>query len=71
MWRSLKHKFVLPFLGIHEMEDPELEVSQFFFVSPYMKNGTLSRWRLEEDPPQSQIEERVLDLHLYRPFFNV
>ena len=53
------------------MEDPELEVSQFFFVSPYMKNGTLSRWRLEEDPPQSQIEERVLDLHLYRPFFNV
>jgi hypothetical protein len=57
MWRSLKHKFVLPFLGVHEIEDPE--VPQFCLVSPYMKNGTLSRWRTEANPPVAQLEERV------------
>ncbi len=57
MWRSLKHRFVLPFLGIHEIEDgTEL---QFFLVSPYMKNGTLSRWRKQANPSMVEIKERV------------
>ncbi|KAF8347350.1 kinase-like domain-containing protein [Amanita rubescens] len=60
MWRSLKHKFLLPLLGIHEIEDPK--APQFFLVSPYMKNGTLSRWLMEADPPVTQIEERILEV---------
>ncbi len=70
MWRSLQHKYILPFLGIHEIEDPEVPHVQFCLVSPYMKNGTLSRWRTEEDPPVAQIEERV-SLHVYLPFFSL
>ncbi len=57
MWRSLKHKFVLPFLGIHEIKggtEPQL-----FLVSPYMKNGTLSRWRKQVNPSIAAIEDRV------------
>ena len=66
MWGTLKHKFVLPLLGIHVLEDPE--GPQFCLVSPYMKNGTLFRWWTEANPPVSQIEERV-SVHLYLPFF--
>ncbi len=39
MWRSLKHKFVLPFLGIHEPGNGI--TSRLCLVSPYMKNDTL------------------------------
>ncbi|KAF8339466.1 kinase-like domain-containing protein [Amanita rubescens] len=56
MWRSLKHKFVLPFLGIHEITNTT--EPQFFLVSPYMKNGTLARWRKQANPPIAVIEER-------------
>ncbi|KAF8339467.1 kinase-like domain-containing protein [Amanita rubescens] len=57
MWRSLKHKFVLPFLGIHEIANTT--VPQFFLVSPYMKNGTLGRWRKQANPQAAVIEQRV------------
>jgi hypothetical protein len=57
MWRSLKHKYVLPFLGIHEITNKTLP--QFFLVSPYMKNGTLARWRKQANPSIAVIEERV------------
>ncbi|KAF8333689.1 kinase-like domain-containing protein [Amanita rubescens] len=60
MWRSLKHKFVLPFLGIHEIKggtEPQL-----FLVSPYMKNGTLSRWRKQVNPSIAEIEDRLLEV---------
>ena len=55
MWRSLNHKFVLPFLGIYEHEP----ASQFFLVSPYMENGTLAQWRKKANPSVADIEERV------------
>ena len=38
-WRSLSHHFILPLLGIFEVE------SQLFLVSPFMANGTLTEWR--------------------------
>ncbi|KAF8649458.1 hypothetical protein AX14_008677 [Amanita brunnescens Koide BX004] len=38
MWQSLRHKFVLPFRGFYENEAK----LQFFPVSPYMTNGTLT-----------------------------
>ncbi len=66
MWRSLKHKFLLPFLGIHEIRGQKLR--QPFLVSPYMKNGTLSRWRKQANPPVVWIEERVR-LDPFVPFF--
>ena len=65
MWRSLDHKFVLPFLGIHEIRDTT--VPQFFLVSPYMKNGTLAQWRKQANPPKSIIEHCVR-LHLFLTF---
>ena len=59
MWGTLKHKFVLPFLGIYEFENET--VSRFFLVSPYMKNGTLAQWRkkLGGNPSITEIEKRV------------
>ena len=57
MWGSLKHKFVLPFLGIYEIEGGT--VPQTFLVSPYMKNGTLAQWRKTEKPSIAEIEEHV------------
>ncbi|KAF8325731.1 kinase-like domain-containing protein [Amanita rubescens] len=58
MWGSLTHELVLPFLGIYEHEDGES--SQFFLVSPYMKNGTLARWRKQENPSIAEIMKRIL-----------
>ena len=55
MWRSLRHKFVLPLLGIYRNEPME----QFFLVSPYMKNGTLAQWRKKANPSIAKVEERV------------
>lgn len=40
MWGSLEHKFVLPFLGIYELEAGK--ESRLSLVSPYMTNGTLA-----------------------------
>ncbi|KAF8314400.1 kinase-like domain-containing protein, partial [Amanita rubescens] len=57
MWGSLKHKFVLPFIGIHEEED-----GMAFLVSPYMKNGTLAQWRKNINPSITQITERMLEV---------
>ncbi len=53
MWGSLKHKYVLPFVGIHE------EGGMTFLVSPYMKSGTLAQWRKSTNPSIAQIMERV------------
>jgi serine/threonine protein kinase len=55
MWRSLRHTFVLPFLGIYRNESME----QIFLVSPYMMNGTLARWRKKANPSNAEVEERV------------
>ena len=55
MWRSLNHQFVLPFLGIYETES----ASQFFLVSPYMKNGTLAQWRKKAYRSTTEIEKLV------------
>ena len=54
MWGSLKHKFVLPFLGINERED-----GTAFLIDPYMEKGTLAQWRKLANPSVSEIEERV------------
>ncbi len=37
MWGSLKHKFVLPFLGINERED-----GTAFLIDPYMEKQLYS-----------------------------
>ncbi len=57
MWRSLTHRFALPFLGIYELEDET--TPQFFLVSPYMRNGNLAQWRKKANPSVAEIEERV------------
>ena len=54
MWRSLDHKFVLPFLGIYENE-----AGLQFLVSPYMTNGTLAQWRKRAMPSLLEMEMRV------------
>ena len=63
MWQFLKHKFVLPFLGIYECEAYGM-ASQFFLVSPYMGNGTLDQWRKQSNPSVAEIEKRVWLLFL-------
>lgn len=57
MWGSLEHKFVLQFIGIHEIEHEM--APQYFLISPYMKNGTLAQWRKRRNPSTAEIEERV------------
>ena len=72
MWGSLKHKFVLPFLGIYESEGGTMP--QFFLVSPFMENGTLAQWRKKVNPSITKIEACVwlfflrlfVDTHLQR-----
>ncbi len=49
---------MLPFLGIYERELNGM-ASQFFLVSPYMRNGTLSQWREQMNPSIAEIEKRV------------
>ncbi|KAF8626086.1 hypothetical protein AX15_005084 [Amanita polypyramis BW_CC] len=53
-WRSLRHEFALPFLGVCEA-GPTL-----LLVTPYMKNGTLSQWRKKLDPSIVEIQKRWL-----------
>lgn len=60
MWRSLDHKFVLPFLGVFENE----ATSQIFLVTPHMTNGTLAQWRKKTATPMLEVEKRV---SIYRP----
>ena len=62
MWRSLSHSYILPLLGIFEVE------SQLFLVSPYMKNGTLDVWRGNKqlEPGVDEIRMRV---RAYTPYF--
>jgi serine/threonine protein kinase len=55
MWRSLNHKFLLPFSGIYKDES----ASQFSLVSPYMENGTLAQWRKMANPLIADIERLV------------
>jgi hypothetical protein len=38
-WRQLSHPNVIPFYGVHFLEDP-LEI-RFCFVSPWMENGNV------------------------------
>ncbi|KAF8332973.1 kinase-like domain-containing protein, partial [Amanita rubescens] len=58
MWRSLTHERVLPFLGIFEDES----ASRMFLVSPYTKNGTLSRWRKKTGHSTSKIQRLILEV---------
>ncbi|KAF8326438.1 kinase-like domain-containing protein [Amanita rubescens] len=39
VWRSLRHEFILPLLGIFKAQNLQ------FLVSPFMPNGTLAEWR--------------------------
>ena len=55
MWRSLNHKYLLPFSGIYEDES----ASQLSLVSPFMKNGTLAQWRKNSNPSIVEIERLV------------
>jgi hypothetical protein len=71
MWATLKHKFVLSFLGIYEKKD------EMFLVSPYMENGTLAQWRKKATPSVAETRERVwffvlllfIDAHLRRRYW--
>ena len=54
-WGSLQHKFVLPFLGVYELES----TSQSLFVTPYTPNGTLAQWRKTTHPRPWEVEKRV------------
>ncbi|KAF8324806.1 kinase-like domain-containing protein [Amanita rubescens] len=60
-WQFLKHKFVLPFLGIHKRKLDGL-APQLFLVSPYMRNGTLRHWRQRTNPSIAEIEKRILQV---------
>jgi len=60
-WQFLKHKFVLPFLGIHEHKLDGM-TQRLFLVSPYMRNGTLSQWREQTNPSIAEIEKRILQV---------
>ena len=53
MWATLKHEFVLSFLGICEKQD------EMFLVSPYMENGTLAQWRKDAKPSVAKTQELV------------
>ena len=55
MWRSLNHKFILPFLGFYESQS----ISKLFLVTPYMENGTLVQWRKKTNPSIAEIEQLV------------
>ena len=61
MWRSLDHKFILPFLGIYKDES----ISQSFLVTPYMEKGTLVQWRKKKNPSIAEIEQLVILLFLW------
>ncbi len=56
MSRSLTHRFVLPFLGIYELEDG---TTPQFFLSPYMTNGNLAQWRKKANTSVAEVEELV------------
>jgi serine/threonine protein kinase len=53
LWRSLTHRFILPFLGIYEGD------SQLSLVSPFMPNGTLTEWRKDPTPGIPEIHRLV------------
>ncbi|KAM6503100.1 hypothetical protein JOM56_000043 [Amanita muscaria] len=61
-WRTLSHKYILPFIGIF------VDSSQSFFslVAPFMENGTLRDWRLNMTPSIPEIKKRVCLLHVNR-----
>jgi hypothetical protein len=50
-WRTLRHRYIHPLLGIFEVK------SRFFLVLPPMINGTLSEWRKKQPVPD------VADIH--------
>ncbi|KAF8339497.1 kinase-like domain-containing protein, partial [Amanita rubescens] len=60
MWGLLRHRFLLPFLGIYVLE--EGTAPQFFLVSPYMKNGTLAEWRKKVNPSATEIEKLIFEV---------
>jgi hypothetical protein len=57
-WRSLKHHFILPLLGVFE------EQSQLILVSPLMINGTLTQWRKKQKVKVTITEIDRLVMHL-------
>lgn len=59
MWRTISHDYVLPFIGTYE------DSGFIHLVSPFMENGTLSRWRRGEDPSTDEVRKRVLMLGYY------
>ncbi|KIL54139.1 hypothetical protein M378DRAFT_174425 [Amanita muscaria Koide BX008] len=57
-WRTLSHKYILPFIGIF------VESSQSFFslVAPFMENGTLRDWRRNMTPSIPEIKKRIQEV---------
>ncbi|KAF8334388.1 kinase-like domain-containing protein [Amanita rubescens] len=55
-WATLKHEFVLSFLGIYEQQE------EMFLISPYMENGTLAQWRKNAKPSVNETWERILEV---------
>ncbi|KIL53945.1 hypothetical protein M378DRAFT_19369, partial [Amanita muscaria Koide BX008] len=57
-WRTLSHKYILPFIGIL------VDSSQSFvsLVSPFMENGTLRDWRLNMTPSIPEIKKRIQEV---------
>jgi serine/threonine protein kinase len=53
VWRSLSHRFILPFLGVYEGK-PESSL-----VSPLMENGTLTQWRRKQERGAIEIHRMV------------
>lgn len=56
-WRSLRHRYILPLLGIFEVK------SRFFLVSPLMINGTLTEWRKKQPVPDVAEIHNLVRIH--------
>lgn len=52
-WRSIKHRFVLPLMGLFEHK------SQLYLVTPFAANGTLCDWRKTQAPAVADVRRLV------------
>jgi serine/threonine protein kinase len=57
-WRTISHKYVLPFIGVYI--DPSIRFVHL--VSPFMANGTLSNWRKSGPHTVSKIPNHMLSV---------
>ena len=57
LWGTLSHENIMPLFGICEAVDTGR--MRFWFVTPYMKHGTLRQWRKKINPAGVEIRDRV------------